>query len=325
MDIFGLLGAALVMLNVSAIWHWPNAPAALRPHFVALPPNIDALLHVYLHLTNLGLGILIVGLLFSGTSSIPPRLAALLPSGFIMNVWQYLKAHATQMVETFSQAVLAGRDAGHLLSRVHGLAVWSAAVSQPVATIRRLLSTADPKLRRDEFFALSWSSCAVSMTVVVVAGFCIRVPRAELLTGFAGQFLAILVMMLGGFACHVIFRMFGLPSQLMTTLVLCGVPQALCLPIIAALSLPSISLEHAVLAGMHGQTLSLTESFKDAFTGMRLGVRALNRGVPRGLLAMVSRSPHESVCGWHGGLRCKRPNFLLPVPLHVAVAYWLID
>ena len=227
-----------------------------------------------------------------------------------MNVWQYLKAHATQMVETFSQAVLAGRDAGHLLSRVHGLAVWSAAVSQPVATIRRLLSTADPKLRRDEFFALSWSSCAVSMTVVVVAGFCIRVPRAELLTGFAGQFLAILVMMLGGFACHVIFRMFGLPSQLMTTLVLCGVPQALCLPIIAALSLPSISLEHAVLAGMHGQTLSLTESFKDAFTGMlskahetpRYGIVGALGGWVSGLLIVVFL---EGYWQWYRVLRTK--------------------
>jgi hypothetical protein len=170
--------------------------------------------------------------------------------------------------------MVAERNVRQLLRDVparRAIALWIGAVSHPVATLEHLLNITKAIDRITELIKLSSSSCAVSLLVTTAVGWLIQVPAGELLPRTLARFLAIVIMMLGGVACHLIFRMFGLPSRFTTTLLIYAVPQALLLPILAALSSPFISLEHIILAGMPEQSLSIFESFKYAV--MTMGAR----------------------------------------------------
>jgi hypothetical protein len=281
----------------------------------------------------------VLGFLFAATM---PRLSSAGPAGAwtmrLMVVQRKLKVATLLWSKRFfpaSATILLQSEESNIYYN------WVKAIVNPVKTVERLVSLNDNTLKIKEFRTLTASSFAISIVVVSIVAILSGVSVPDVLKGTFGRALAIAFMLVGGLACHLLLRFFRLPSELLTTLLLYAVPQALFMPILAALSFPSISLEHELLDGVRGTDMDTFNALKKMATmlptlanrpGWSYATMAFLSGLVSGLLLIVFLELYwqkyrvPRIKAYSVGVTAWLVNFLLillPIPIHVIVVYWL--
>jgi hypothetical protein len=148
---FAVSGFVIVALSIGArqLWHlMPTSIGIDGDAFRSAVATFRSNGLTWLHLAETGLVTLMVGLVFSGSSSIPLRLTGLPPVRRLQVVWHSVKARGvrlasaiTQTVGPIAEAVASEDDKPRVLRHLAFLKTWVSAVTQPVATMRRFLAT----------------------------------------------------------------------------------------------------------------------------------------------------------------------------------------
>jgi hypothetical protein len=138
--------------------------------------------------------------------------------------------------------------------------LWLGAVTHPLVTLERYLRLPKKEQLR-QLKELTSSSFLVSVPVALVSGLLVRGGSGGFYGNSIGKAILIVSVLVGGVVCHWTFRIFRLPSDFTKTLILFSVPQAICMPIIAMISIPAITFDHKVLTEMNNQSLSMLDIF----------------------------------------------------------------
>jgi hypothetical protein len=306
----------LLIGNLSVFYFRIRGDPGLHPKLVQISSNVNYLL---IELTG--------GFLIAATM---PVLATIGPA-WVRRTWS-----KTGQVKVDAAALRL------LQSEVPGLPIWAKAIAHPVGTVQKFISINGQWEQFEKFRALTASSFAVSIAAVGVGAVVSGVSLPDAFKGTLGRSLAFAFIMVGGLAYHIILRMFRLPSKLLTTLLLYAVPQALCMPILAALSFPSISLEHKLLDGIRGQEMDTFNALTKLITmlpsaanqpGWSYATIAMLSGIVTSVLVISFlelywqqyRVPRIKVYSAFGMTIwfVSTVLILLPIPIHVIVLRWL--